>query len=73
MTFSEYAVAVEGMPAHGPEGIVKLRDVPVVISGPPKGPLALRVSTTRHGMTGKNCTGVGIGLISCASVPVLPA
>ena len=72
MTFSEYAVAVLGMPAQGPEGIAKLRVWPAESSGPPNGPSALRVSTIRHGVTAKNCTGEANGFTNSEYVPMLP-
>src|ERR1700748_27844 len=37
-------------------GTAELRVSLAAISGPPKGPLALRVSATRHGVTGMNCS-----------------
>src|SRR5580704_2743010 len=49
--FREYAAAFAGIP-QGLEGIVKLRLLLAGIDGPPKGPLALRVSAIRHGVTG---------------------
>ena len=42
-----------GIPQE-PFGMGKLREVPPAINGPPNGPLALRVSTTRHGVIGMN-------------------
>jgi hypothetical protein len=41
-----------------PLGIAKLRDELPGTGGPPNAPLASRVSTTRHGVTGTNCSGV---------------
>src|SRR5271156_3023551 len=61
VTFSEYATAVLGIPEHGPEGMAKLRVWLAASSGPPKGPSALRVSTTRQGVTVKYCIGIGAG------------
>src|SRR6266849_6196370 len=40
-----------GMPAQGPLGITKEREVPPTSFGPPYRPLGFRVSTTRHGTT----------------------
>src|SRR5258707_14062647 len=40
---------------HAPDGIGKLRLVLPAIAGPPKEPVALRVSATRHGVTVRNC------------------
>lgn len=51
VTFTEYAFAVEGMP-QALEGMLKPRVVPAVRNGPPNGPFGLRVSATRHGVTG---------------------
>jgi hypothetical protein len=50
-TFSEYATAVDGMP-QALLGIAKSRAVCLGSPGPPKGPVALRVSATRHGVIG---------------------
>jgi hypothetical protein len=42
-------------------------ELPVMV-GPPNGPLAFRVSTTRHGVTGTNCnwaqTGVPAAIVT---------
>src|SRR5579864_8697041 len=50
-TFSEYATAVEGMPQALLE-MAKSREVCRGRPGPPKGPVALRVSAMRHGVIG---------------------
>jgi hypothetical protein len=50
----EYAAAPDGMP-HALLGMTKSRDVPPVMAGPPKGPLAFRVSAIRQGVTGTKC------------------
>src|SRR5581483_11579003 len=42
-------------------GMLKVRVPLTVISGPPRGPFGLRVSTTRQGVTGMNCS-------SCAAI-----
>src|ERR1700722_14008043 len=42
-------------------GISNSRVVPPANSGPPKGPAGFRVSATRHGVIGINCSGVGDG------------
>src|ERR1700719_642765 len=47
---TEYAAAM-GMPAQGPSGMGKEREVPACSFGPPYVPFAFRVSTTRHGST----------------------
>src|ERR1019366_7362115 len=52
----EYAVAVLGM-LQPPSGMVKSRDVWPCSAGPPNGPGAKRVSTTRQGCTATNCSG----------------
>src|SRR5947209_4202758 len=66
VTFSEYAMALDGM-LHGlpacPSG--KERAMPPVIGGPPKVPSGLRVSTTRQGVVATNCTGEGTGFTIC--------
>src|ERR1017187_4558869 len=49
VAFSEYARAVPGMP-HAEAGTTKLRDPPAPMIGPPSGPSARRVSSTRHGV-----------------------
>src|SRR5271170_2496106 len=41
-------------------GMSNSRLEPAPNSGPPKGPVALRVSATRHGVTGMNCSGGGV-------------
>src|SRR5436305_1198536 len=46
----EYACAVAGIPQEL-SGIVKPRAFPPLKNGPPNGPLGLRVSATRHGVT----------------------
>src|SRR5271157_1317149 len=56
VTFREYAAAVGGTP-HALLGMMKSRQVPPLIGGPPKGPLGFRVSATRHGVIGMNCNG----------------
>src|ERR1039458_658868 len=55
-TFSEYAAAVLGM-LSPPSGMLKSRDVWPCSAGPPNGPGAKRVSTTRQGCTATNCSG----------------
>src|ERR1700674_5736741 len=52
-TFIEYATAAEGIP-QALAGIAKSRDVCRGRLGPPKGPVALRVSAMRHGVIGTN-------------------
>src|SRR5476651_1399242 len=49
--FTEYAWAVAGIP-QGLESTGKFRATPGPRVGPPKGPVALRVSATRQGVTG---------------------
>src|ERR1019366_3137 len=49
VAFSEYARAVPGMP-HAEAGTTKLRDPPALMIGPPSGPSARRVSSTRQGV-----------------------
>src|SRR5271170_1288944 len=72
VALSEYATAVEGMPQGLPlSESGKLRDEFPPIAGPPKVPSGLRVSTTRQGVSGTNCTGVGTGLTICETVPLL--
>src|SRR5271157_3781195 len=61
VTFTEYAAAVEGT-VQALAGMANERTVPAPSSGPPNGPSGLRVSATRHGVTGEN-----------ASAPVPPA
>src|SRR5580704_15146243 len=39
-------------------GMLNSRVLPALISGPPNGPVELRVSATRHGDTGMNCSAV---------------
>src|SRR5580698_4786976 len=51
VTFSEYACAVEGMPQLL-DCTGKARLVPALNVGPPRGPVALRVSATRHWVSG---------------------
>src|SRR5579862_2010084 len=56
VTFSEYAIAFDGMLQGlplSPSG--NERDVRPLSDGPPNGPSGLRVSTTRHGVVGTNC------------------
>lgn len=48
---TEYAVAFAGI-LHGEEGTGNVRVVAACIVGPPSGPAASRVSTTRQGGTG---------------------
>ncbi len=73
VTLSEYAIALAGMlQGLSPSESGKARDELPGIGGPPKGPLGLRVSTTRHGVTGKNCTAVGTGFTICEVMPLLP-
>src|SRR5690348_8625478 len=48
------------MPEHGPCGIAKSRDAPPLIAGPPNGPFVPRVSTTRQGVSGTNCSATGV-------------
>jgi hypothetical protein len=55
---SEYAEAFVGMP-QALEGIGIVRVVPAAMYGPPKGPLGLRVSMTRHGATVSNWSAGG--------------
>ena len=50
--FSEYALAVDGMPQTD-DGTMKLRDCPEPIIGPPYAPAGSRVSRMRHGMAVK--------------------
>src|ERR1700689_103165 len=50
-------------------GMGKVRKVPPVIGGPPNSPFACRVSTTRQGGTGTNCTAVGLGPDRLKTVP----
>src|ERR1017187_2901243 len=50
VTFNEYAAAVCGM-LQPPDGMGNKRASVAPISGPPNGPPAPRVSTTRHGPT----------------------
>src|SRR5512132_1668657 len=45
---------------HAPLGITKSREVPPVIPGPPNGPLAFRVSTSRHGVIGTKWAALAI-------------
>src|ERR1035437_3715835 len=69
-TFNEYAAALAGM-LHPPScGMGKFWNVPPGIG--PLPPYCRRVSTNRHGVTATNCSGDGIGLTSCDSVPLLP-
>src|SRR5690242_19214741 len=51
VTFNEYAPAVDGIPAHGPDGMTKSRGIPAARGGAPKAPAGPRVSATRHGVT----------------------
>ena len=51
VAFSEYALAVEGIP-QTLDGIGIVLVVPPVKLGPPKSPGGFRVSATRHGVTG---------------------
>src|SRR5271167_3353226 len=72
VTFSEYATALAGI-LHGlplcESGKERAECPPM--GGPPNVPLALRVSTTRHGVSGTNCTANGTGFTICVSVPLL--
>src|SRR5262249_30010406 len=53
LTLSEYAFALAGIP-HALERTGTRRAVPPGMNGPPRGPLGVRVSMTRHGVTGVN-------------------
>src|ERR1700719_1340476 len=54
--FNEYALALAGMPGHGPPGMLNVRAAPPPTSaGPPYGPTGVRVSTIRHGTTVMKC------------------
>ena len=57
VTFREYACAELGM-LQRLCGIANVRVAPPAMVGPPKGPAALRVSATRHGVTAMKCNGV---------------
>src|SRR2546427_7042770 len=57
VTLTTAALAVEGTPQELTLMIGKLRAVLAASTGPPEGPLALRVSTTRHGVRGKKLYG----------------
>ena len=48
VAFTEYALAVAGMP-HVDDGTLKLRACPAPMIGPPNDPAAFLVSRTRHG------------------------
>src|SRR5450432_331199 len=50
--FREYAWAVAGMPPQGPDCTGKFRVTVPTSAGPPKVPVARRVSATRQGVTG---------------------
>src|SRR5580765_5341925 len=65
--FSEYACAVDGIP-HEPAGMVNVRAAPPERMGPPKADVALRVSTTRHGVTGMKRSATGGELTSIESL-----
>src|SRR5437764_1813130 len=54
--FNAYACALEGM-WQALAGIVKSRVLWLNRAGPPNAPTGLRVSATRHGVTGINCSG----------------
>src|SRR5436190_17944512 len=57
VTLTTAALAVEGTPQELTLMIGKLLAVLAASAGPPEGPLALRVSTTRHGVRGKKLYG----------------
>src|SRR5438552_7091682 len=57
VTLTTAALAVAGTPQELTLMIGKLRAVLAASTGPPEGPLALRVSTTRHGVRGKKLYG----------------
>jgi hypothetical protein len=57
---------VDGIP-HELAGIVKVRATPPESIGPPKADVGLRVSTTRHGVTGMKRNATGGLLISIES------
>lgn len=48
-------------------GMLKLREVPPASFGPPNGPTGLRVSRTRHGVTGTNWSGDVNGATVCVN------
>jgi len=52
-------------------GMGKLRLVPPDMYGPPRGPVGLRVSATRHGVTGRYCRPAGAETLILALVPVI--
>ena len=60
---SEYAETLAGMPAHGPAGSGKFREMLAGREGPLKVPTGPRVSTMRQGVTPMN----GSGLVTSAS------
>ena len=66
-------MALDGIP-HGlsPSVSGKERLLLPGIGGPPKVPLALRVSTMRQGEMAMNCNAIGTGLTICTTDPVLP-
>src|SRR4030095_15788801 len=53
---NEYACAIEGIVQFELVGIGNVRVPPPIMAGPPKVPLALRVSTTRHCVIPTNTT-----------------
>src|SRR4029077_15016673 len=57
VTLKTAALAVVGTPQELTLMIGKLLAVLAASTGPPEGPLALRVSTTRHGVRGKKLYG----------------
>src|ERR1019366_1337585 len=56
---SEYAIALLGMSHPVAASTGKSRCWPPYKYGPPSGPLAVRVSATRHGVNGKNAQAEG--------------
>src|SRR5580692_8836206 len=60
VTLNAYAAALAGIP-HELDGIRKVRLLPPASDGPPKAPFGLRVSRTRQGVNGKNCSVLAAG------------
>src|ERR1017187_9003805 len=61
------------MPQLRLSGTAKSRKAPPPIAGPPNSPLAFRVSTTRQGVAGTNCSPVGGGGGGGAALPITEA
>src|SRR4051794_24077333 len=53
-------------------GMAKLRVLFPAITGPPRGPAAFRVSTTRHGVTGMNNSPEVEGTVAVDPFPLRP-